>query len=323
MKQLEILATLWPEMPHYTYFAKDDRISAIRLNTAMADVVTLPGLLKQAIDQSYGTPLYFDIKGRQLRITEVLPNEEHLECRLNHPVSVKTPTPVLFKAGADGALLDHIEEDGYKLVFRGGPKFNLLPGESLHIRHPSLVVGGALFTEQQLAFIEAAKNAGINKYMLSYAGNNAEIEEFRKHVGTAEIIAKIEDKKGLDFVNTSYKKTKNTGLLTARGDLFVEVDRPHEILQATKDIIKADPDAIVGSRLLLSVTEEAVPSCADLNEMAWLIDQNYYRFMFCDGLCLKKESLDRAINILSAVYNAIEEEQNKPMYTKFGIPFKK
>jgi pyruvate kinase len=140
--------------------------------------------------------------------------------------------------------------------------------------------------------------------MLSYAGSMSEIEEMRKHVGSDEIIAKIESHNGLKFVENEYVKSPNLGLLTARGDLFVEVHRPHDILSATRKIVAADPDAILGSRILLSLTDDPVPSCADISEVAWLIDQGYYRFMFCDGICLKKEPLNRAINALRSIYDS-------------------
>ena len=303
MGELEALVTLWPEMPHYKYFAHDSRVHGIRLNTAMADPKTLPGLLKLAVETS-DTPLYFDVKGRQLRVTSVVPRKDRLECYLNHPISVETPTPVLFKAGADGALLERVEDVGYRLVFRGGPQYNVIPGESLHIRHPSLSVGGELFPWPQKEFLKMAKDAGISRYMLSYVGSQAEVDEMREHVGDDLIVCKIEDRKGLDFVAKEYVKAPNLGLLTARGDLFVEVQRPHDILHATRQIVQKDPDAILGSRILLSVTNETVPSCADMGELGWLFDQGYRRLMFCDSLCLKREPLDRALNILNAVYES-------------------
>jgi len=301
MTDVQILATLWPTMSHYAQFAKDPRLAGIRLNTAMTDPMELPGLLDKALNLAGSKPVYFDVKGRQLRVTYVDPRTDRLEIRLNHPVYVKTPTPVLFKAGADGAYLKRIEDDGYKLVFHGGPNYTLLKGESLHIRDPSFRNLGKLFTEEQLQYLDIAKNAGVSRYMLSYADNTSDIDEFRTIVGDAGITAKIENLRGIGWVKDGYVKTPNLGLLCARGDLFVEVDRPHEISNATKDIIKADPDAILGSRLLLSVTNEAVPSCSDLSEVEWLLDKGYRRFMFCDGLCLKGEPLDRAINVLRAV----------------------
>ncbi len=38
--------------------------------------------------------------------------------------------------------------------------------------------------------------------------------------------------------------------MAARGDLYVEINTPHDILNATKLIIEKDPEAIVGSRML-------------------------------------------------------------------------
>lgn len=300
MSDIEIMATLWPDMHHYEYFAKHPWLSGIRLNTAMADVDALPKQLEFAVAKSYGTPLYFDVKGRQLRITKIYPNTENLEIDINHSIELNTPTVVLTKAGADSAVLDKVV-DGTHLIFHGGPKFNLRPGESLNIRSPSLKVLGPLFTTQQLNFLEIAKNAGIQRYMLSYATRPDEMAELRKLVGDkCEIVAKVENPAGLALVK-DYTLGPKEHYLTARGDLFVEMPKPHHILDATRQIIKKDPQAILGSRILLSVTDEAVPSCADINEIAWLLEIGYKRFMFCDGLCLDKTALDRAVNILHAL----------------------
>src|SRR5262245_54177274 len=91
-------------------------------------------------------PLYFDVKGRQLRVAEVLDNEEYLDVRLNHPISVPTPTVVLLKAGADTGRLGRLEEGGHRLVFDRNPRYRVRAGESLHIRDPRLAVSGPLFT---------------------------------------------------------------------------------------------------------------------------------------------------------------------------------
>jgi pyruvate kinase len=307
MPKLEIMATLWPEMPHYKYFAADSRVAGIRLNTAKASVDTISELTQQALDWSFGTPTYFDVKGRQLRVEHVDPCEDHLELDLNHPISVKTPCVVLFKGGTDPALLDRVV-DGRRLIFRGGPHYMVTLGDSLNIRGPSLEVHGDLFTEKQLTFIDVAKRAGVTRFMLSYVRSPDEVDEFRNLLGNdCEIVCKIEDQRGLDFARKEFDfdgrfhRSPNVTLLTARGDLFVELDKPHEILQATSDLIDLDSRTILGSRILLSVTNEEVPSCADLNEIAWLISLSYKRFMFCDGLCLDKEALDRAITILSTI----------------------
>ena len=306
---LNLSVTLWPSFPHFERFARDNRIASIRLNSAMMSNPELEVELAQIKAMDVRTPLYFDVKGRQLRITEVIPNKEYLDIRLNHPIKVKTPTPVLFKAGADIALLEEVLENGYRLKFNGGPKFNVKDGESIHIRHESLQVGGNQFTLLELEKIEKVKKAGFKNYFLSYVQNQADVDEFISIVGNdCKVNLKIEDKKGMDYVRTSFIKRANLTLVAARGDLYVELDRPHEILGAVKTIIEKDPDAIVGSRLLLSTITNSVPSCADWSELAWLYDVGYRNMMLCDELCLKEPLLSRAVNAFDAFKRSYERK---------------
>lgn len=310
---LNLSVTLCPSFPHFERFFKDKRISSIRLNSAMMGTFELDkelDKLKDIIKNSSSsglssrfmiTPLFYDIKGRQLRITEVIPNDDHLDIRLNHPIEVLTPTVVLFKAGADTALLLEVLEGGYRLKFMGGPKYNVLSGESIHIRDNSLKVGGDQFTKLELEKIHKVKNAGFTNWFLSYTESQRDVDEFRSLVGKDDIIyLKIENKNGLNYVADKFKKTENTRLVAARGDLYVEVDRPHEILTAVKLIVDKDPEAMVGSRILLSVVNDEVPSCADFHELAWLYDIGYRNMMLCDELCLKEPLLSRAVNVFDS-----------------------
>lgn len=301
MSSLNLAVTLWPSFPHFIRFANDPRISSIRLNSAMTDSVELDQEMKLLKSMGVETPLYFDVKGRQLRITEVFPNDDHLELRINHPIQVTTPTPVLFKAGADSALLGQMTEDGRRLTFIGGPEFKVKAGESLHIRDESLVVDGAQFTKAELEKIDKVLAAGFVRFYLSYVECQKDVDEFIKLVGAdAEIRLKIENKRGLRYVKEEFKQTPNVSLVAARGDLYVEVDRPHQILDAVRLIIEADPGACVGSRMLLSIISSPVPSCADFHELAWLYDIGYRNMMLCDEICLKEELLSRAINVFES-----------------------
>jgi len=301
MKDINLSVTLWPSFPHFNRFAHDERISSIRLNSAMMNMVELDEELTKIGRMRLDTPLYYDIKGRQLRVTEVIPNDNCLEIRINHPIQVDTPTPVLFKAGADVALLQTISDGGQHLTFLGGPNYMVKVGESLHIRDKDLIVNGPQFVPVELEKIAKVKAAGFKHWFLSYVENQRDVDEFRELVGDDAIInLKIENNDGLQYVANEFKKTDNTNLVAARGDLYVEVDRPHEILAAVKMIIDKDPDAIVGSRILLSVITDPVPSCADFHELAWLADIGYKNMMLCDELCLKEELLARAVNVFES-----------------------
>lgn len=226
--KLELMATLWPSFPHFKKFADEPKLSAIRLNSAMMKNPELDKefeLLESFRDKK---PFFFDVKARQLRVTEVYDSPDNLELRLNHPIAVETPTVVLFKAGADKALLEGIADDGYRLVFYGGPQYRVYPGESLHIRHPSLCVFGNAFTHEELQKIEKAKEAGFTRFFLSYVENQTDIDLFLELVGKdSQVMLKIENKKGLAFVANDFKKKSNLTLVAARGDLYVEIDRPH------------------------------------------------------------------------------------------------
>lgn len=299
----ELSVTLWPSFPHFKRFAIDSRVAGIRLNSAMMSNPELDKELAIVKDLN-SNPLFFDVKGRQLRVTEVIPNKDHLDIRLNHPISVKTPCVVLFKAGADVALLDHLEEGGQRLIFEGGPRYNVTPGESLHIREKSLEVLGNIFTPLEIQKIEKVRAAGFKKYYLSYVEKQSDVDQFLELVGRdAEVWLKIESLPGMDYAINTFKKKDNLVLVAARGDLFVELDKPHHMIHALRNIIKADPEACVGSRILLSVIDSPVPSCADLTEIAWLYDIGFRRMLLCDELCLKENLLATAVAVFDGIKN--------------------
>ena len=297
----ELSVTLWPSFPHFKRFAYDDRVSGIRLNSAMMSNPELDQELELLKGMKGTNPLFFDVKGRQLRVIDVIPNKDHLDLRLNHPISVTAPSVVLFKAGADVALLDHLEEGGQRLIFQGGPRYRVSPGESLHLREPDLQVHGNIFTPIELEKIAKVRAAGFNKYFLSYVEQESDVDQFLELVGKdAEVWLKIENLPGLKFVE-NFKKRDNLVLVAARGDLFVELEKPHHMMDALRLIIKKDPEACVGSRILLSVIDNPVPSCSDLIEVAWLHDVGYRRMMLCDELCLKKNLLATAVAVFDGI----------------------
>ena len=297
-KSANLHVTLWPDFPHLKRFSADPRIQGIRLNSAM--------MAAAEINEDFGSqvlkskcPLWFDVKGMQLRIREVVCDTtcDHLEFILNRPIKCKTPCPVWFKGGEDCGKLIEIR-NGKHLIFEGGPKYEVRAGESIHIRNPELVVSGPTFLDYEKEKIDKIKSLGFTNYYLSYVYDNRHIDEFRELIGKdAKINLKIENKAGLEFIE-SYRQQENTNLVAARGDLFVEINRPHEIMKACKSILKKDPNAFVGSRMLLSlVNGKGEPSCADLAELAWLYDIGYRNFLLCDELCLKEELLGAAINV--------------------------
>jgi pyruvate kinase len=309
-KPSDLLVTMCPSFPHFYKFANDQRVNAVRFNSAMITLPELDNELGILTKRPPKAPVYYDVKGRQMRILKVETIDGNLVLTINHPITVQTPCVVLFKAGADVGMLDHIEEvDGHqRLVFDGGPTYKLVAGESLHIRHESFrnLRGSTkednVYTELEQKKIAKVKEAGINKFFLSYVENQYDVDLFREMVGKdAEVWLKIESVAGLNYVNEHFKKEDNLVLVAARGDMFVEVEQPHHIIKGLRDIIKKDPKASVGSRLLLSIVDSPVPSCADLIEIQWLYDIGYRRMMLCDEICLKEHMLNAAVSVFNGI----------------------
>lgn len=243
-------------------------------------------------------PLWFDIKAMQMRVREVIPYPDHLEFILNRPVKAKTPFTVHFKAGEDMAKCVEVR-DGKHFIFERGPQYEVKVGESIHILEPELEVGGPVFLDYELPKIEKIQKLGFTRWYLSYVYDQSHVDQFRELIGPdAEVILKIENKAGLDWVATKYRKQPNTRLMVARGDLYVEVERPHQMLEACKLVVGKDPDAFVGSRMLLSLVRarHGVPDSADFCELAWLHDIGFRNFLLCDELCLKENWLAGATN---------------------------
>jgi hypothetical protein len=304
--------TLWPAFPHFARFAADKRIQGIRLNSAMMESSEIDAAFVKQI-KGAKVPLWFDIKAMQLRVREIVCGTDcdHLEFILNRPVRVKTPCRVWFKAGEDSALLKEIK-NGTHFIFEGGPRYEVRKGESIHIRQPSLKVGGPVFLDYELEKIQKVVNLGFTRFYLSYVYEQRHVDAFRRLIGPdAELVLKIENKEGIDWI-ANYKPAPHTYLAAARGDLFIELDMPHEIVKASKLIVDKDPKAFVGSRMLLSLVPPkptldnpnpvapCVPSCSDFSDLAWLYGIGYRNFLLCDELCLHENLLSTCVNVFDA-----------------------
>jgi hypothetical protein len=220
--------------------------------------------------------------------------------------TIHTPCTVYFKGGEDAGKLLEIR-NGTHFIFQGGPKFEVRAGESIHILEKDLQVGGEPFLPHEIEKIEKIKSLGFTRWYLSYVYEQRHVDLFRELIGPdAELILKIENNEGLRYIAKEFRPTRNTHLMAARGDLFVEVNQPHHILKASELIVEKDPDAFVGSRMLLSLNEvknkkyNPVPSCADLCELAWLRKIGFKNFLLCDELCLKDHMLSAATNVFDA-----------------------
>jgi len=287
------IVTAPPYAPFLDEVAGHPLVSGLRLNTVMptrdgpAEALERLALL--------GPPLWVDLKGRQLRVVgAAIP--PYTEVRVSHRISVETPAHAFFSDGREHARV--VAVDGDRLILEDGPRRLIGPGESVNIVHPSLRIEGSL-TENDIAYLEAMKKLGLQRVMLSYVESPDDVVEVHRHLPDAEVMVKIETLRGLEYAR-NHGATQGR-LVAARGDLFVEVERPHRLVHALREVIAADPRAVVASRLFESLADHPVPSSADICDVAYLLEIGYRTFLVGDTLCFREDSIMEALNLLTTM----------------------
>jgi pyruvate kinase len=268
-------------------------VSGFRLNTVMP-LRTGPAEALERLG-SYGQPLWVDLKGRQLRVVgAAIP--PYTEVRLSHRIRVPTPVEAFFSDGTECVRVMAV--DGDRLILEDGPRRLVGPGESVNIVHPALEIEGTL-TDTDRAYLAAMADAGLKQVMLSYVESPSDVAEVQRLLPGAEVMVKIETQRGLAF---AHKHGASLGrLMAARGDLYVEVLRPHRIVGALRSVIMSDPQAVVASRLFDSLAHDPVPESADIGDVAFLLSLGYRTFLLGDAVCLRRDSVLEALNLLKAV----------------------
>jgi hypothetical protein len=282
--------------PYATFLddvARHPLVAGFRLNTVMP-LRTGPA---EAIERlrAFGPPLWIDLKGRQLRVVgAAVP--PYTEVRLSHRIRVATPVDAFFSDGRERVRV--VAVDGDRLILQDGPRRLVGPGESVNIVHPSLEIEGTL-TATDRAYLAAMGEARLRRVMLSYVERPADVEEVQCLLPGAEVMLKIETERGLVFARRHGASLGR--LVAARGDLYVEVLRPHRIVSALRDVVVADPEAVVASRIFESLAHDPVPESADIGDVAFLLALGYRTFLLGDAVCLRRDSVLEALNLLEAV----------------------
>jgi len=294
---IQVIATAPPYADYLAEIANHPLICGLRLNTVMP----LRESPQEALDRlsRLNKPIWVDLKGRQLRVAAAaIP--PFTEVKISHKISVETPVDVFFSDGTEHGRI--VAVDGDRLILGNGPRRVIGPGESVNIIHPSLKILGTL-TSTDKAYLSATNSLGMTHVMLSYVEQTSDIDEVIKYLPKAEIILKIETQKGLAFVRKHGNKYGR--LNAARGDLFVEVSKPHKIISGLRDIIAADSSAIVSSRILNSMAHHPVPLSAEISDVAYLLSLGYQTFMLGDAVCLDRDPLIETLNLLQDISQEI------------------
>src|SRR3989344_3244101 len=335
-----------PANVDFSEIVKEQVVSGVRLNTTYTgnDSLTIENILQSMRQKTSGKDVWIDLKGRQPRIesyaVDILRDREVHKITLTHPFKLDTPAEVLLDGGYMRGIVEEV--DGRTLIIPSDIKrkeglffpqqgqIGIRPGTSLNILHPSFEIEG-FFTKNDLAYLQAAQKRGMHKYMLSYVERTQDVLELFKIDPQAEAVLKIETPKGIDFVVNEYARLKKSlgrqlNLMTARGDLYLEIDMPDQIIDASKLILQADPNAIVASRLMASLKHfpEKSIECNDVTDLYFNMMLGYKQFMVGDELTTSETRLMEATALFGALTQKYEKNypqrtvQPSPQPSSFG-----
>lgn len=293
----DAIVTIPPYAPFIDEVIGHPIVSGVRLNTVMpikGELVDTLGNLKELVDKEE-KKLWIDLKCRQLRV-KTFGVPPFTEIELTHNLEVETPVTAYFSDGRETAEV--LKVDGNRLIMQEGPQRVVGPGESVNILHPSLKIDGYL-TERDREYIAAAKELGLHHYMLSFVEQEEDIEAIREIDPDAEVVAKIESLKGLRYIDDQWSGSSR--IMAARGDLYVEVRKPHHITRAMEYLISKDEKAIVASRIFPSFAYSLEPSCSDIGDVDNLLRMGYRSFMLGDDVCMKREPVLSSLALLGSM----------------------
>lgn len=294
---MEIIATLPP--PHFVRMrdvAANFNVDLYRFNTGAKTPFDPKETLKKILELVPKNKLCLDIKGRQLRI-DMWARYPEGDIVLNREIEVDLPAEVIFRSDSISTI---VAIDGRKIFVDPGPRYLIGAGQAVNVRGKNFKVPGEYLTETDKRYIEAGKELGINKCMLSFLEKISDISEVLAVNNDAEIYGKIESVPGLELIGNDCPWTeKNVRLIAARDDLFINLDfNGRKIFDALKLIIKQDPRAIVASRLLTSLEKDENVALSDLSDIYLMKEMGYQSFLLSDGLCSNPAAFRKAMSIL-------------------------
>jgi pyruvate kinase len=266
-------------------------VGAVRYNTGVRSAYdpreTLQRILK--FTAPHGKPLYVDLKGRQLRVTEWA-NLPEGPIMLNHRIKVSLPAKVYFR-GDDCCELKEVVS-GKEIFVDPLPKYPVGRDQAVNILADNLEIEGGLLPLDR-AYIEAALKEGIARFMLSFVESLEDVRELEdailqywgrsKPFGKYELVLKIESNKGVEFVREAAPALLSPYRLeAARDDLMIQIG-VHKMPDALRIISQKDENAICASRLLMGL-ETGEVSMADISDLEYMRHLGYKTFMLSDGI---------------------------------------
>lgn len=289
MKKCNLIATLpnLSDKDSIKELLSINEISAYRFNSGVNQLMSAEEIIQilLKIKEETKKKIWIDLKGRQLRITSWAdPKYEVIE--LNHDISIEYPARVIYR---DNTSSEIIRCRGNKIVLKDAPYHALGKGQSINIQAKSLEIKGYL-TKQDKELIELSKRYELNDYMASFIEELDDLIEIINLNKNANIIVKIESLKGLKFI---LENALRLNIMSARDDLYTNLNSSYQAIKYLKELVKQDPNAICASKIFTSLNNSPYPDLKDYEDLELMYQIGYRNFMLQDDV--KGKKLERTI----------------------------
>lgn len=259
-------------------------VDEVRYNAGLSSICTAKDTLSRILEltEEYKKKLWVDLKGRQLRIIQ-WSDPLYGEIILNHEIEVDCPARIYFR----GNEWSNIKVVRGNTIYVDPPPLHAVgKGQAVNIHGDNLKIKGYLM-EQDKEYILASKELGLNNYMLSFVECMGDVIDVLTLNQQSNIILKIESIHGLEFINSLPDNVFDIyTIMAARDDLMINIGKnKSNMLQALKNIITKDSDAIVASRIFSGLEHGGNISMADISDIRLMQLMGYKNFMLSDNIC--------------------------------------
>ncbi len=289
MKKCNLIATLpnLNDKKSIEELLNYDEITSYRFNSGVNQLMSTKEIIDilLKIKEETKKKVWIDLKGRQLRVISWAdPKYEAIE--LNHEISIEYPAKVIFR---DNTTSEIIRCRGNKILLKDPPYHALGKGQSINIDAKNLEIKDYL-TEQDKELIELSKQYELNDYMASFIEEIGDLIEILSLNKNANIIVKIESLKGLKFI---LENTLRLNIMSARDDLYANLNSSYKTIKYLKELVKKDKNAICASKIFTSLDNSPYPDLKDYEDLELMYQIGYRNFMLQDDI--KGKKLQRTI----------------------------
>ena len=338
-RHTKVIATIGPATESREMLKKliECHVDVFRINMAHADHDWVKAISQRIRD--VGTELnrepaiMMDVKGPEIR-TGYLHDEVNLEkddlldlifeAQPNPPVTDKIwqievnydRLPEHIKSGntilLDNGLIPLLVLDSSPQKIRCQVKQNATLKSRRHVNLPGIETGLPSLTEKDRKDSLIGIECTHDYFALSFTRDADSVDLFRSFLrengSDAQIIAKIEDQKGVQNIEEIIKASD--ALMVARGDLGIECafeDLPIIQRKAVGSCLAGGKPVIIATHMLESMIESPVPTRAEVSDVANAVNEGADCIMLSGETTTGKYPIE-CLQILNRISSRLEEE---------------